>query len=103
MLDRLLIQNNIAGSNTLTVKQENITDEGPPSVTSATSSGMSHTEEATTVQQTDGLDMENHENVHVTTADGQTIQLKNAAVTQAIITQIASNGCTAILPRKYLF
>ena len=99
VLQKLLIQNNLADSNTI-VKQENLNDEtGSDNL----SSEMSHTEEVTTVQQTDSIEIDQQgDTIQATTADGQTIQLKSSAVTQAIITAgININGNNvAVLPRK---
>ena len=62
---------------------------------------MSNTEEVTTVQQTDAIEIESGETIQATTADGQTIQLKSSAVTQAILTAgININGNNMVLPRE---
>lgn len=99
VLQKLLIQNNLADSNTI-VKQENLNDEtGSDNL----SSEMSHTEEVTTVQQTDSIEIDQQgDTIQATTADGQTIQLKSSAVTQAIITAgININGNNmAVLPHQ---
>jgi predicted RNase H-like nuclease (RuvC/YqgF family) len=62
---------------------------------------MSNTEEVTTVQQTDAIEIESGETIQATTADGQTIQLKSSAVTQAILTAgININGNNMVLPHQ---
>jgi hypothetical protein len=96
VLQKLLIQNNLADG-TL-VKQENLNDDtGSDNI----SSSMSNTEEVTTVQQTDAIEIESGETIQATTADGQTIQLKSSAVTQAILTAgININGNNMVLPHQ---